>query len=55
MVVVTANHFWADGLVAVALLLLAYGAQWGTAALLRSRRRPAAAEPIPAEQPVPVS
>ncbi|WP_055585338.1 phosphatase PAP2 family protein [Peterkaempfera griseoplana] len=55
VVVVTANHFWADGLVAVALLLLAYGAQWGTATLLRSRRRPAAVEPLPAEQPVPVS
>ncbi|WP_377269120.1 phosphatase PAP2 family protein [Peterkaempfera sp. SMS 1(5)a] len=53
VVVVTANHFWADGIVAVALLLLSYGAQRGTA-LLRSRRRPAA-EPVPAEQPVPVS
>ncbi|MGW4896859.1 phosphatase PAP2 family protein [Kitasatospora sp. NPDC004240] len=27
VVVVTANHFWADGLVAVAILLLAYAAQ----------------------------
>ncbi|MDH6113047.1 hypothetical protein P3T36_007906 [Kitasatospora sp. MAP12-15] len=29
VVVVTANHFWADGLVAVWLLLLAYAAQYG--------------------------
>lgn len=43
VVVVTANHFWADGIVAVALLLLAYAAQWGGAALLRSRTRPEAA------------
>ncbi len=31
VVVVTANHFWADGLVAVAILLLAYAAQSGFA------------------------
>ncbi|MDH6138004.1 hypothetical protein P3T37_007447 [Kitasatospora sp. MAA4] len=31
VVVVTANHFWADGLVAVALLLTAYAAQYGWA------------------------
>ncbi|MCX4688002.1 phosphatase PAP2 family protein [Kitasatospora purpeofusca] len=31
VVVVTANHFWADGLVAVAILLLAYAAQNGFA------------------------
>ncbi|MFF8773830.1 phosphatase PAP2 family protein [Kitasatospora sp. NPDC015120] len=37
VVVVTANHFWADGLVAVAILLLAYAAQRG-AARWRARR-----------------
>ncbi|MFJ6139627.1 phosphatase PAP2 family protein [Kitasatospora sp. NPDC092286] len=31
VVVVTANHFWADGLVAVAILLFAYAAQAGVA------------------------
>ncbi|MCG6497589.1 phosphatase PAP2 family protein [Kitasatospora sp. A2-31] len=31
VVVVTANHFWADGLVAVAILLLSYAAQAGFA------------------------
>ncbi|WP_063771988.1 phosphatase PAP2 family protein [Kitasatospora mediocidica] len=36
VVVVTANHFWADGLVAVLLLLLAYAAQYAWA---RARSR----------------
>ncbi|MFJ6216234.1 phosphatase PAP2 family protein [Streptomyces sp. NPDC092296] len=56
VVVVTANHFWADGIVAVALLLLAYAAQWGGSALLRARRRTAGPEATlekpPAQQPV---
>jgi hypothetical protein len=47
VVVVTANHFWADGVVAVALLLLAYAAQW-VAAELSGRRRPVAV-PVAAE------
>ncbi|MGW6913557.1 phosphatase PAP2 family protein [Kitasatospora sp. NPDC054939] len=37
VVVVTANHFWADGLVAVAILLLAYAAQAYGARLLALR------------------
>ncbi|WP_395294191.1 phosphatase PAP2 family protein [Kitasatospora hibisci] len=40
VVVVTANHFWADGLVAVAILLLSYAAQAGFAR--RQDRRAAA-------------
>ncbi|MGA5703562.1 phosphatase PAP2 family protein [Peterkaempfera bronchialis] len=57
VVVVTANHFWADGIVAVALLLLAYAAQWGGSALLRARRRPVAGSedaggPVAAREPV---
>jgi hypothetical protein len=36
VVIVTANHFWADGMVAVGLLLLAYGAQF---AVRRLRHR----------------
>ncbi|MCC9309171.1 phosphatase PAP2 family protein, partial [Kitasatospora sp. RB6PN24] len=41
VVVVTANHFWADGIVALWLLLLAYAAQY--AAGRRRRRSPARA------------
>ncbi|MFE0459758.1 phosphatase PAP2 family protein [Kitasatospora sp. NPDC058965] len=37
VVVVTANHFWADGLVAVWLLMLAYAVQYGAARLRRAR------------------
>jgi hypothetical protein len=46
VVVVTANHFWADGFVAVALLLLAYALQWG-AASLRDRRAAGLRRPVP--------
>ncbi|MFF4652519.1 phosphatase PAP2 family protein [Streptomyces sp. NPDC001380] len=51
VVVVTANHFWADGIVAVALLLLAYAVQAGAAALLRPR----AAGAVPGAAPGPVA
>ncbi|WP_344444925.1 phosphatase PAP2 family protein [Kitasatospora nipponensis] len=37
VVVMTANHFWADGLVAVWLLMLAYAAQYGWLRLRRAR------------------
>ncbi|MFI6447508.1 phosphatase PAP2 family protein [Kitasatospora sp. NPDC050543] len=37
VVVVTANHFWADGLVAAVILLLAYAAQWGAGRLRAAR------------------
>ncbi|MFF7637869.1 phosphatase PAP2 family protein [Kitasatospora sp. NPDC008050] len=39
VVVVTANHFWADGLVASTLLLLSYAAQYGAGRLGERRRR----------------
>ncbi|WP_327681104.1 phosphatase PAP2 family protein [Kitasatospora sp. NBC_00458] len=47
VVVVTANHFWADGLVAVAILLLAYAAQ----AYAARRRAGRAAEVRSADEP----
>ncbi|MFC1419917.1 phosphatase PAP2 family protein [Streptacidiphilus cavernicola] len=51
VVVVTANHYWLDGVAAVALLLLAYLAQWAVArALAAHRTQRAAADP---EQRVP--
>lgn len=53
VVVSTANHFWMDGLAAVALLLLAYLVQWEAARLLaryRTSRAPVAgAEPAESE------
>ncbi|MFJ9691996.1 phosphatase PAP2 family protein [Kitasatospora sp. NPDC101183] len=45
VVVVTANHFWADGIVAVVILLLAYAAQAFAARL--GGRTPAVAEALP--------
>ncbi|MFI6157500.1 phosphatase PAP2 family protein [Kitasatospora sp. NPDC051170] len=45
VVVVTANHFWADGIVAVAILLCAYAAQALAARLWG--RTPAVAEALP--------
>jgi hypothetical protein len=42
VVVVTANHFWADGIVAVLLLLLAYAAQYGAGRRRRRRSEEAA-------------
>ena len=42
-VVVTANHFWLDGIVAAAILALVLLAQW---AVTRLRRQPAQTGPI---------
>lgn len=49
VVLVTANHFWLDGVAAVALLLLAYLAQWGgsRASEALSARRVAVEVPEP--------
>ena len=43
VVVVTANHFWLDGIVAAAILALVLLAQW---AVTRLRRQPAQTGPI---------
>ncbi|MER7706929.1 phosphatase PAP2 family protein [Kitasatospora sp. NPDC097605] len=52
VVVVTANHFWADGLVAVAILLMAYAAQHGVA---RWRaRRAGEVRPVAEREPLAV-
>jgi hypothetical protein len=59
VVVVTGNHFWADGIVAVAILAICawsvYGVRTAWSALLERRRRPAAdpLEPVvvPERQP----
>jgi hypothetical protein len=52
-VVVTANHFWLDGIVAVVILAVVLAAQALARRLLASRRGPAAeageAEPVPAD------
>ncbi|WP_370088509.1 phosphatase PAP2 family protein [Streptacidiphilus sp. MAP12-16] len=45
VVLLTANHFWLDGVAAVALLLLSYLAQWVFARVLVRRRLRRAAEP----------
>ncbi|MFI9274820.1 phosphatase PAP2 family protein [Kitasatospora sp. NPDC052896] len=50
VVVVTANHFWADGLVAILLLLLAYAGQYGWQRV-RAGRRPARQRAGAAEAP----
>ncbi|MGF1431870.1 phosphatase PAP2 family protein [Kitasatospora sp. LaBMicrA B282] len=52
VVVVTANHFWADGLVAVWLLMLAYAVQYA-AGRLRARRRGTPAPDTARPQPQP--
>ncbi|WP_329567994.1 phosphatase PAP2 family protein [Kitasatospora sp. NBC_01266] len=52
VVVATANHFWADGLVALCLLLLAYTVQYG-AGRRRARRRRGAAQGEFSAQPRP--
>ncbi|WP_083976712.1 phosphatase PAP2 family protein [Kitasatospora azatica] len=44
VVVMTANHFWADGLVAVWLLMLAYAAQYGARRVRVARRSGAGGE-----------
>ena len=49
-VVVTANHFWLDGVAAAIVLLLVLAAQWATRWLLD--RRAGRAQPArPASQP----
>lgn len=51
-VVATANHYWADGIVAVALMCLSLLLQWtGRSVLQRTRRRVA---PVEQEEPVPI-
>ncbi|MFC9331585.1 phosphatase PAP2 family protein [Kitasatospora sp. NPDC057015] len=55
VVVVTANHFWADGLVALVILGLAYLAQWAARRLREGRARaagPAQAPAVPQRAPV---
>ena len=54
VVLVTANHYWFDGLAAVALLLVSYLLQWGAGRAAR-RWRATRARPVPAEQPDEVS
>jgi hypothetical protein len=44
VVVVTANHFWADGLVAVWLLMLAYAVQYGAGRVRAARKDEAGGE-----------
>ncbi len=46
VVIVTANHFWADGLVAVWLLMLAYAVQYGWRRIRLSRQRPPSDVPV---------
>jgi PAP2 superfamily len=50
VVVVTANHFWLDGIVAAAILALVLLAQW---AVTRLRRQPSQTGPI--SEPVDVA
>jgi hypothetical protein len=47
VVLVTANHFWLDGVAGVLLLLLSYLLQWGGSRLMASRRMRRAAAEIP--------
>jgi hypothetical protein len=47
-VAVTANHWWADGIVCGGLLVLCIAAERGGARLVRPIRVPAALEPVPA-------
>ncbi|QMU72261.1 phosphatase PAP2 family protein [Streptacidiphilus sp. P02-A3a] len=54
VVLVTANHYWFDGLAAVALLLFSYLLQWGAARIVL-RRRTARARSVPTERPDEVS
>ena len=56
VVLLTANHFWLDGVAAVALLLLSYLAQWAFArVLVRRRLRPAAEPPAVTDETEPIS
>ncbi|MFD7986150.1 phosphatase PAP2 family protein [Kitasatospora indigofera] len=55
VVVVTANHFWADGLVALVILALAYTAQWAARRFRAARLRvQEPSEPRPAPRGAPV-
>jgi PAP2 superfamily len=54
VVLVTANHYWLDGVAAVALLLFSYLMQWGAARAVR-RWRAGGPLPVAPEQPDPVS
>ncbi|MFC1414864.1 phosphatase PAP2 family protein [Streptacidiphilus sp. N1-12] len=45
VVLVTANHYWLDGVAAVVLLLLSYLLQWTVARVLAGRRTQPAVEP----------
>ena len=54
VVLVTANHYWFDGLAAVALLLVSYLLQWGAGRAAR-RWRATRARSVPAEWPDEVS
>ena len=49
VVAATANHFWLDGIVAIALLGLSLGAQWAGNRAIAAIRRPA--PPMPAPEP----
>jgi hypothetical protein len=52
VVVATANHYWLDGLVAVAILVVALvGQRWVPVLVRRVRERSADPEPEPVEQP----
>jgi len=55
VVAATANHFWLDGIVAVALLALSLGAQWAGRRVLAAVRRPAASVALPAPDVVAVT
>jgi hypothetical protein len=54
VVLVTANHYWLDGVAAVALLLLSYLLQWGAARGMRWWRA-GRAVPVESAEPDPVS
>src|SRR4051794_9680029 len=53
VVVVTANHFWADGLVAVALIPVAWGLRWLARTTVAALARPLRSYEIPDEQIIP--
>ncbi|MCX4746532.1 phosphatase PAP2 family protein [Kitasatospora sp. NBC_01287] len=55
VVVATANHFWADGLVALWLLMVAYAVQYGAGRLRARRRRDGQGVPVTRPQPQPTS
>jgi PAP2 superfamily len=55
VVAATANHFWLDGVVAIALLALSMAAQSAVRRIGAALRRPAAQVPLPERDPVAVS